>query len=324
MTLTYSAAQELYGKARDKTAGKPLRNHTRLMARGSGTYAVRLHSTDVVTINPDGTYALNTGGWLTVTTKDRINDYSPARVYSAGSQTAGGSAVWCVWHESDPVTAPKIRKCRTCKGTGELHHPGWSTSYGYRDDGTYGELATPFVHPASVSTCYRCNGSKTCDYGSKPNPVRFYDGITVDSDGKPLDQTAPRLYDHLPSDDAHAVVLAAIKAYVDGLTDSKIAELWQAASAGETLGDCLFCQFEANGTAMDSDHLASHVGLGDDDEAPYYMASLVIAAIVARGYRYPGVIFQMGATGRHEDASRIREHVSRYLRKRLVTDRPVR
>ena len=57
---------------------------------GHNTYAeilhdnsvgIMLHSTYVVKIHPDNTYTLQTGGWQTVTTKDRINQYSPVRVY---------------------------------------------------------------------------------------------------------------------------------------------------------------------------------------------------------------------------------------------------
>ena len=57
---------------------------------GNNTYAeilhdnsvgIMLHSTYVVKIHPDNTYTLQTGGWQTLTTKDRINQYSPVRVY---------------------------------------------------------------------------------------------------------------------------------------------------------------------------------------------------------------------------------------------------
>lgn len=41
-----------------------------------------MHATDVVTYRPDGSAELNSGGWRTVTTKERINTFSPARVYS--------------------------------------------------------------------------------------------------------------------------------------------------------------------------------------------------------------------------------------------------
>jgi hypothetical protein len=37
--------------------------------------AVRLHNTDVVTFRRDGAITLNTGGWFTVTTKERINRF---------------------------------------------------------------------------------------------------------------------------------------------------------------------------------------------------------------------------------------------------------
>jgi len=58
-------------------------NNTYLKRRSENSIAVMLHATDVVTFTPE--YAeLNTGGWYTVTTKDRINGYipSPARVSS--------------------------------------------------------------------------------------------------------------------------------------------------------------------------------------------------------------------------------------------------
>lgn len=42
--------------------------------------AVRLHETDVVTFHADGTATLNTGGWFTMTTKDRINHWLPAGI----------------------------------------------------------------------------------------------------------------------------------------------------------------------------------------------------------------------------------------------------
>lgn len=61
---------------------RPLANNTRAEYRGSDAIAIRLHATDVVTYHRDGRIVLNSGGWRTVTTRDRINGYSPARVYS--------------------------------------------------------------------------------------------------------------------------------------------------------------------------------------------------------------------------------------------------
>jgi hypothetical protein len=79
--LTYNEAKKLFDSARNKDAGKPLENNTRLMKRGD-SYAIRLHRTDIVLIHADGSYTLNTGGWNTRTTKDRLNSYSPVKVYS--------------------------------------------------------------------------------------------------------------------------------------------------------------------------------------------------------------------------------------------------
>jgi hypothetical protein len=73
--MNYAQAEKLLS-GRDR---RKLENNTYLERRGLD-FAVRLHSTDVVTIHPDGTYTLRTGGWKTVTTKDRINRYSPVRI----------------------------------------------------------------------------------------------------------------------------------------------------------------------------------------------------------------------------------------------------
>lgn len=74
--MNYEQAASRIKTARNMEAGKPLANNTRLFRRGTD-YAVQLHSTDIVTIHPDSTYTLNSGGWLTPTTKSRINDYIP-------------------------------------------------------------------------------------------------------------------------------------------------------------------------------------------------------------------------------------------------------
>lgn len=45
------------------------------------TVHLRLHSTRIITWEADGTIKLNSGGWRTVTTKKRMNDYTPFTVY---------------------------------------------------------------------------------------------------------------------------------------------------------------------------------------------------------------------------------------------------
>jgi hypothetical protein len=46
-----------------------------------GSVAIELHGTKVVIIHPDDTVTLNSGGYRTSTTKKRINQYSPMKVY---------------------------------------------------------------------------------------------------------------------------------------------------------------------------------------------------------------------------------------------------
>ena len=45
------------------------------------SYAIRYHDTDIVTIRPDNTYVLNSGGYRTVTTKQRIASLAPGCLY---------------------------------------------------------------------------------------------------------------------------------------------------------------------------------------------------------------------------------------------------
>lgn len=77
--LTYNQASDLTCRARDAGKGYKLENNTRLINRGSH-FAVRLHNTDIVEIDHHNRYTLYTGGWETVTTKDRINKYSPVYI----------------------------------------------------------------------------------------------------------------------------------------------------------------------------------------------------------------------------------------------------
>lgn len=71
---------------------KPIANNTRAEFRNGGdAVAIKLHDTDIVTITKDNHYILNSGGWRTVTTKERINRYTPGGI----SQRKG------VWYMRD-------------------------------------------------------------------------------------------------------------------------------------------------------------------------------------------------------------------------------
>ena len=53
--------------------------------RKDGSKVIRLHLTDIITYNPDGSVTFNTDGWKTVTTKDRMNKFSPFKVHQEKS-----------------------------------------------------------------------------------------------------------------------------------------------------------------------------------------------------------------------------------------------
>lgn len=56
-------------------------NNTYAQIEFDGRVTIYLHSTPVVCIYPDNSCRVTSGGWRTSTTKDRINKYSPIKVY---------------------------------------------------------------------------------------------------------------------------------------------------------------------------------------------------------------------------------------------------
>lgn len=76
--MSYREASEKLGRREGRKVG----NNTYLERLDEHTIGVRLHSTYVVKIADDDTYTLDSGGWQTVTTKDRLNVWSPVKVFS--------------------------------------------------------------------------------------------------------------------------------------------------------------------------------------------------------------------------------------------------
>lgn len=196
---TYAEAAAYLEGARNRSNGRPLANNTRLEPRHDGSIAVRLHRTDVVTFLADGRVVLNTGGWTTVTTQDRINRFSPARVYSQTVRNPDGSIVkdwsgraakaWAVCSASPAfVTPPKAQRCRCCKGTGVdvwTVDGGWVYELGHEEDWEHRIGWYPYQVPERHERpCYRCGGTGERDYGSIPIYPEFRDGIVVDATGE--------------------------------------------------------------------------------------------------------------------------------------------
>lgn len=73
----YRSISNLMSGVKDPvTSSKRVDNNTMEIHYANGNTAYRLHDTDVVTKLPNGDIVLNSGGWKTNTTKDRINTYA--------------------------------------------------------------------------------------------------------------------------------------------------------------------------------------------------------------------------------------------------------
>jgi hypothetical protein len=78
--MTYREARRLLETAKDRRDGKPIANNTRIFDRGDHL-AIRLHDTDIIELFSNGTYRLNSRGWRTYITKERINRFAPVRLW---------------------------------------------------------------------------------------------------------------------------------------------------------------------------------------------------------------------------------------------------
>ena len=101
--MTYNEAIEKLGNRNVRKVG----NNTLLLRFPNGNVALRLHNTHILVFHPNGTVQVNTGGWRTVTTKARINEYLPCH---AGLTQKDFTWYWSTgdgvtFEEGDVVTA---------------------------------------------------------------------------------------------------------------------------------------------------------------------------------------------------------------------------
>jgi hypothetical protein len=86
--MTYRELDELMtGRTKDR---RKLANNTYAERRSADRIAIRLHATDILLFDKSGRVMVTTGGWMTVTTKARLNEYLP-----------GGYRIWStrgVWY----------------------------------------------------------------------------------------------------------------------------------------------------------------------------------------------------------------------------------
>lgn len=99
-TASYAAAQAALGSRDSKRIGH---NTTVHRLYGSTGYAVRYHSTDILTMRDDGSVELSTGGWDTITTKTRLNALLPGP-YSIHGHRIGRDTSLYLWVRGYPMT----------------------------------------------------------------------------------------------------------------------------------------------------------------------------------------------------------------------------
>jgi hypothetical protein len=77
---SYEDAENIYNSSKTKNPWKKLAPQT-FLGREGNNYIVKLYATPIITYKPGDIFILNSGGYRTDTTKDRINRFSPATVW---------------------------------------------------------------------------------------------------------------------------------------------------------------------------------------------------------------------------------------------------
>jgi hypothetical protein len=116
---SYQFYSDFIAKGRNKT-DRPLANNTRVIDRGD-RIAIRLHNTDIVSFFPNGDTEFNSGGWRTMTTKDRMH-------YAGGFTISSRGGNWTILHRGQAAQAEKrLRRKYGLPVSGE----DWDDEQGY-------------------------------------------------------------------------------------------------------------------------------------------------------------------------------------------------
>lgn len=83
---SYQQALELLNSGRNKTNKKIATNTFLILNPEDQSISVKLHDTDIVKYYKNGIIELNSGGWRSMTTKDRLQAYSPADISNEKNQ----------------------------------------------------------------------------------------------------------------------------------------------------------------------------------------------------------------------------------------------
>lgn len=80
---SYGEADEVFRSSRSKSGKVRLGNETYLERR-DGCYLIRLFGNEIVRFQPDGVKQYKTCGWITASTIDRLNAFTPSKFSISG------------------------------------------------------------------------------------------------------------------------------------------------------------------------------------------------------------------------------------------------
>jgi len=95
---------------------KFIANNTLRINYNDGSSAIRFHNTDIITFRTDNKIVLNSGGYRTVTTKERINKFAPVRLYqNKGLWYLNGESLFydnCIINDKGQLLSKELNKER--------------------------------------------------------------------------------------------------------------------------------------------------------------------------------------------------------------------
>lgn len=221
----------------DKRTGKPvqsrkLRPNTYLQRRGLADpgvspIAIRLHNTDIVTFRNDGFIELNTDGWFTITTKDRMNRYLPDP--------------FCIFSK---------------KGS-------WHVSLSWKIETVHRDHNYEEIHEQHDCSEYYCYDRKEIATSVPYFDGIILDGAGLNNGSVVNAKDIP---DERARDKRNDEMRRKIRNYVRRYTDERIRELAET-GAMNIGGECMFCWRTTEGESVgdafgDIEHLRSHIDEG--------------------------------------------------------------
>lgn len=93
--MDYAEMERLVNKGR-KPGEKKLKGNTWLVRWDEDRIDVVFHGTAIIKAFSDGSFILDSGGWRTITTKERINAYAPVYIYQK-------KYVWYLSHQHKDI-----------------------------------------------------------------------------------------------------------------------------------------------------------------------------------------------------------------------------